>query len=165
LSRVRRRGARTVLRGPRRGNAPGLPDSAMTSWALMVPVPCTASSCPIWCRYGAASTSILAVRFSIWAVKESMAASIIAKMAVCASVRKEQSRASSSRVILRRMVPRASWASAVGLRCPAMIASSMALPDTPWMPEITDDSFRCASSSSFSTRCFSAVRAWVRWRR
>ncbi len=31
--------------------------------------------------------------------------------------------------------------------------------------EITDDSFRCPSSSSFSTRCFSAVRAWVRCRR
>ena len=31
--------------------------------------------------------------------------------------------------------------------------------------EITDDSFRCASSSSFSTRAFSAVRAWVRCRR
>jgi hypothetical protein len=37
--------------------------------------------------------------------------------------------------------------------------------ETPWMSEITDDSFRCPSSSSFSTRCFSAVRAWVRCRR
>ena len=33
------------------------------------------------------------------------------------------------------------------------------------MSLITDDSFRCASSSSFSTRCFSAVRAWVSRRR
>ena len=49
-----------------------------------------------------------------------------------------------------------------GLRSPAMIACSMARPETPWMSEITLDSFRCASSSSFSTRCFSAVRAWVR---
>jgi len=31
--------------------------------------------------------------------------------------------------------------------------------------EITLDSFRCPSSSSFSTLCFSAVRAWVRCRR
>ena len=94
-----------------------------------------------------------------------MRLSIIFSTAACSSVRNEQSRASSSRAILPRMVPRASWASTLGLRSPAVIASSMARPDTPWMSEITDDSFRCPSSSSFSTRCFSAVRAWVRCRR
>jgi hypothetical protein len=94
-----------------------------------------------------------------------MAASIIVKMAACSPVKNEQSRASSSWAILPRMVPRASWATTLGLRSPAMIASSIARPDTPWMSEITDDSFRCPSSSSFSTRCFSAVRAWVRCRR
>src|SRR6266516_6815465 len=94
-----------------------------------------------------------------------MAASIIASTAACWSVKNEQSRASSSRLILPRMLPRASWARALGSRCPAARASSMSRPDTPWMSEITDDSFRCPSSSSFSTRCFSAVRAWVMWRR
>src|SRR6266516_3229003 len=49
-----------------------------------------------------------------------------------------------------------------GLRSPAMTAVSMSRPDTPWMFVITDDSFRCASSSSFSHRAFSAVRAWTR---
>ncbi len=90
-----------------------------------------------------------------------MAASIIARMAACSLVRKEQSSASSSWAILPRMVPRASWATTLGLRAPAMIASSMARPETPWMSEITDDSFQ-VPSSSFSVRCFSAVRAWVR---
>jgi hypothetical protein len=94
-----------------------------------------------------------------------MVASIIARTAACSPVRKEQSRASSSWPILPRMEPRASWASVVGLRSPAAMASSMARPEIPWMSEITLDSFRCASSSSFSTRCFSAVRAWVRCRR
>ena len=51
-------------------------------------------------------------------------------------------------------VPRASWASTLGLRSPAMIASSMSRPETPWMSVITLDSFRCASSSSFSARCY-----------
>gem|GEM_PF-4190824 len=44
------------------------PISAITSWALILPVPCTASSCPIWGRYGSASTSIFAVSSSICAV-------------------------------------------------------------------------------------------------
>ena len=52
-----------------------------------------------------------------------------------------------------------------GSRSPAMIAFSMSRPETPWTSLITLDSFRCASSSSFSARCFSAVRAWVSRRR
>jgi hypothetical protein len=72
-----------------------------------------------------------------------MVASIIARTAACSPVTKAQSRASSSWVILPRMVPRASWASVLGLRSPAAMASSMARPETPWMPEITLDSFRC----------------------
>jgi hypothetical protein len=46
-----------------------------------------------------------------------------------------------------------------------MIAVSISRPETPWMSLITDDSFRCASSSSFSQRFFSAVRVWTRCRR
>src|ERR1022692_829713 len=50
----------------------------------------------------------------------------------------------------------------LGSRCPAASASSMSRPETPWISEITDDSFRCPSSGSFPVRCLSAVRAWVR---
>src|SRR6266496_4758015 len=94
-----------------------------------------------------------------------MTASIMASTAACSPVKNEQSSACSRRRILPRMVPRASWARALGSRCPATSASSMSRPEAPWISEITDDSFRCPSSSSFSTRCFSAVRAWVMWRR
>ena len=45
-----------------------VPISAMMSWAQIVPTPSISSSCRIWCRYGSASTSILAVRLSIWVV-------------------------------------------------------------------------------------------------
>jgi hypothetical protein len=41
----------------------------------------------------------------------------------------------------------------------------MSRPETPWMSLITDDSFRCASSSSFSQRSFCAVRIWTSLRR
>jgi hypothetical protein len=94
-----------------------------------------------------------------------MLSSIIRRTKACSGVKNEQSRASSSRVSLRRITPRARAASALGFRSPAMTASSMARPETPWMSLITLDSFRCASSSSFSARCFSAVRAWVSFRR
>src|SRR6516165_1489795 len=78
-----------------------------------------------------------------------MAASIIASTAACWPVKNEQSSASSSRLILPRIEPRASWARVLGSRCPAASASSMSRPDTPWMSEITEDSFRCPSSRSF----------------
>ena len=74
----------------------------------------------------------------------------------------EQSRASSNWRILPRIRVWAICARTFGLRSPAMTAFSMFRPDTPWMSVITDDSFRCASSSSFSHRAFSAVRAWTR---
>lgn len=63
------------------------------------------------------------------------------------------------------MTPRAIWASTLGSCSPAASASSMARPDTPWMLLITDDSFRCPSSSSFSIRLTCAVRAWISRRR
>ena len=94
-----------------------------------------------------------------------MLSSIISRMKACSSVKNEQSRASSSRAVLRRITPRAISASAAGLRSPAMMARSMSRPETPWMSLITEDSFRCASSSSFSQRSFCAVRIWTSLRR
>ena len=41
----------------------------------------------------------------------------------------------------------------------------MSRPETPWMSLITEDSFRCASSSSFSHRSFCAVRICTSLRR
>jgi hypothetical protein len=46
-----------------------------------------------------------------------------------------------------------------------MSASSIARPDTPKMSLITADSLIWVSSSSFSARCFSLVRSWVKVRR
>ncbi len=45
-----------------------VPISAMMSWAQMVPMPSTASSCPAWRRQGPVSASILAASASIWVV-------------------------------------------------------------------------------------------------
>jgi hypothetical protein len=59
---------------------------------------------------------------------------------------------------LARMRPRANWASTLGSRCPAINAASMSRPETPKMSVATTDSFIWASSRSFSTRFFSAVR-------
>jgi hypothetical protein len=70
--------------------------------------------------------------------------------------------ASSRALILARIRDRASCASALGLRSPAMSASIIARPETPKMSLATTDSLMQASSSSFSTRCFSAVRAVTR---
>ena len=70
--------------------------------------------------------------------------------------------ASSSTVIFLRMVCRASCATTFGLRSPATSAASMSRPETPKMSETTTLSLIWASSSSFSTRFFSAVRAATR---
>ena len=94
-----------------------------------------------------------------------MFASIMFSTKACCSVKNVQSSASSSWVILPRIRGRAFCASTLGSRSPAMIDSSMSRPDTPWMSVITLDSLTWASSSSFSTRCFSPVRTRVRCRR
>jgi hypothetical protein len=70
--------------------------------------------------------------------------------------------ASSSTVILARMLRRASCASTFGSRSPATRAASMSRPETPKMSAMTALSLMQASSSSFSARCFSAVRAATR---
>jgi hypothetical protein len=85
----------------------------------------------------------------------------IVRMKACSSVKNEPSRASSSRAVLRRTTPRAISASTLGFRSPAAAARSISRPETPWMSLITDESFRCASSGSFSRRSFCAVRIWV----
>jgi hypothetical protein len=53
----------------------------------------------------------------------------------------------------------------VGVTLPPISASSMSRPDLPKMSLITADSLIWVSSSSFSTRCFSRVRSWIRVRR
>ena len=62
-------------------------------------------------------------------------------------------------LILPRSRVRASCARTFGSRCPATIAPSMARPEAPKMSDATTDSLMQASSSSFSTRFFSAVQA------
>ena len=64
--------------------------------------------------------------------------------------------------ILRRMLDRASSASTLGSRSAPINAVIIARPETPKMSEATTDSLRQASSSSFSTRFFSAVRTPTR---
>ncbi len=70
--------------------------------------------------------------------------------------------ASCSAGIRARIRVRASWASTAGLRSPAIRAAIIARPETPEMSEATTDSLIPASSSSFSARFFSAVRAPTR---
>jgi hypothetical protein len=70
--------------------------------------------------------------------------------------------ASSNAAILARIRPRASCANALGLVCPPTSAAIISRPETPKMSLATTDSLIWASSSSFSTRCFSAVRAPTR---
>ena len=53
-------------------------------------------------------------------------------------------------------------ASNLGSRWPPIIAAIVPRPETPKMSEATTDSLICASSSSFSTRFFSAVRSETR---
>nr|WP_321182506.1 hypothetical protein [Mycobacterium kansasii] len=71
-------------------------------------------------------------------------------------------KASSRRLILVRIRERASCASTLGSRSPAINAAIIARPDTPKMSEATTESLMQASSRSFSTRFFSAVRAPMR---
>jgi hypothetical protein len=70
--------------------------------------------------------------------------------------------ASSNQPILGRIRVRASCARAFGSRCPLIKAASMSRPDTPKMSDTTTESLMQASSNSFSTRFFSAVRALTR---
>jgi hypothetical protein len=70
---------------------------------------------------------------------------------------------SPSRAVLIR--PCAIRAGIFGSRWPASIAANICRPETPKMLLATEVSLICASSSSFSTRCFSAVRSRIRLRR
>jgi hypothetical protein len=63
---------------------------------------------------------------------------------------------------LTRIRPRASSASSVGSRCPAMSASIIARPETPMMSVATVESLIRASSRSFSSRCTCRERSWSR---
>jgi hypothetical protein len=57
---------------------------------------------------------------------------------------------------------RASCASTLGSRSPAISAASMARPDTPKLAAATTDSLLWASPAACSTRCCSAVRVATR---
>ena len=70
--------------------------------------------------------------------------------------------ASSKRAVLARIRPRAIWARTFGSRSPATSAAIMSRPDIPKMSLATTDIMISESSSSFSTRCFSAVRVVIR---
>ena len=70
--------------------------------------------------------------------------------------------ASSNSGIFARIRVRASCASTAGRRSPANSAASISRPDTPKMSDTTEDSLIWASSRSFSTRFFSAVRTTTR---
>ncbi len=63
---------------------------------------------------------------------------------------------------MARILARANCASTLGSRSPAIKAPIIARPDTPKMSDATTESFMQASSRSFSTRFFSAVRAPIR---
>ena len=63
---------------------------------------------------------------------------------------------------LVRIRERASCANTLGSRCPAINAAIIARPETPKISEATTESLMQASSSSFSTRFFSAVRTPTR---
>ena len=95
-----------------------------------------------------------------------MRSSMVLSRAACSAAKNSApSRACSSSVILRRARARASWASTLGLRSPAIRWSMMSRPVTPCRSVITDDSLIAADSSSFSVRFFSRVRSSVRSRR
>ena len=64
--------------------------------------------------------------------------------------------------VLDRMDPRASSASTAGSRWPPINAAIIARPDIPNSSLTTTHSLIRAPSSSFSARCFSAVRAVMR---
>ena len=73
-------------------------------------------------------------------------ASTLASRAACAGVKNSApSSASSSWLILRRAWRRASWASTLGLRSPAIRWSMMSRPVTPCRSVTTDDSLIAAS--------------------
>ena len=134
-----------------------VPISARIICAATGPIPGMASSratagasSPIWASMRACTVAMSAViastRCSIW----------VSRNAWC-SVNRPVS-ASVSRAVLERRLPRASSASTAGSRSPAISAAIIARPETPNGSLTTTDSLISASSSSFSTRCFSAVR-------
>jgi hypothetical protein len=115
---------------------------------------------------GASSRSITFVRRAMSAPSRSMRSSMTFSSAACSGVKNSApSRASASRAILGRALPRASSASALGSRSPAMRRSMMSRPVMPCTPVSTEETLSAADSSSFSARCFSRVFSPVRSRR
>lgn len=77
-----------------------------------------------------------------------MLSSIISRMKACSEVKNEQSRASSSRAILGRILPRAICASTSGRRSPAMTARSIDRPESPL--DVSLSNFLCELGQSLS---------------
>ena len=137
--------------GPVRNLVMSTPVSATASWAARRAQPGIDSAWASCSSYGASSCSITAVRSSMSAVSRSMRASILASRTACAGVKNSApSKASSSWLILRRAAVRASWASTLGLRWPAIRWSMMARPVTPCRSVRTEEILIAADSSSFS---------------
>ena len=164
-----------VQRGPAAQEArwPGVrnrlmsaPVSASTSSAAHRRQPGIDSACCSCSSHGASNSSITPDRRAMSASMASMRANIALSRAPCSGVKKSApSRASASRPIFGRALPRASSASALGSRSPAMRRPMMSRPVIPCRSVITDETLIAADSRSVSARCFSRVRSAVRSRR
>jgi len=149
-------------RWPAVGNrAMSIPVSARIAHAAMELMPGISSGCCAAVAKGMIISSILASSAAMSASSASTRASIFSSKNAWWLVKKPVN-ASSSAVILPRIAARAICASTLGLRSPAISAASICRPETPKMSEATTLSLIWASSSSFSARCFSAVRAPTR---
>jgi hypothetical protein len=98
--------------------------------------------------------SIRTARSSIWS------SSIRARRPWCSV--KRPSAASARTAKRARARPLANSARTLGRRSPAMSASIIPRPDTPWMSDSTEEIFTKASSRSFSMRCLTRVRSPTR---
>jgi hypothetical protein len=141
------------------------PISAISSWAATTPTPQIASSWATWWANGLITRLIWAVTWSIVAVVASIGFQHQLAPDAVVVVEVAGQRPCSKTASLDRMLPRASCASALGSRWPAMSAASIWRPETPKMSLITLESLIWASSSSCSSRWVSRVRSRVRLRR
>ena len=129
----------------------------MITCAAVTPTPGISSSRTTVRTKGLISSSIWLSIAAMSALVSSMRASMVRSRNRWWLV-KCPTNASSSSGILTRIRVRASCASALGSDSPAISAASISRPETPKMSLTTALSLIWASSSSFSTRFFSAVR-------
>jgi hypothetical protein len=113
-----------------------------------------AGICAISSPTRAQNRSIWAVRAPVWSSR------MRASSAWCSSNRPSSASASSLR--LARIFPIARSARALGLRCPAISASSIARTDWVSRVEATEETLIRARSSSFSSLAQCRDRSWTR---